>query len=183
MISAKRYKWLVFIISVLLVANVVLLYMLVSEEKKPGEPKKTEKPQQKHPYGRTGEMLEKEVGFSKEQLERYTKLREAHWNTMGPLFEKMRNSKDSFYQLLRVPELSDSALKNAATAIGNAQLAIDLQTFKHFNEVKALCLPEQREKFDAFIEDVIKKMTMTRGRVNNNKASEDSLKNLPQKMK
>lgn len=177
MISATRYKWLVFIISILLVANLILLYLYVNKSASGVKPReKQENKQQQTYHNRTAGILEKEVGFSKEQLAQYDTLRENHYKSMRPYFDSFRAAKDSFYRLLRLPDVPDSTLAGAAREIGRSQEKIDLRTFKHFQDVRALCKPEQQVKFEAFIQDVIKKMTFSRSRAIAAKPNEDSLK-------
>ncbi|HEU4551457.1 MAG TPA: hypothetical protein VFS25_01420 [Chitinophaga sp.] len=111
--------------------------------------------------GRRGlvEILEKKAGFSKQQLNAYLQLREQHWTKMKPLLAEMRNAKDSFYRLLYVPDVADSTLNRAAAVIGQKQQAIDLQTFRHFQQVRGLCTPAQRPGFDTLVHQVIYRMS------------------------
>jgi len=174
MISATRYKWLVFIIGLLVATNAMLLYLYTQ----PANPPKPAHEKEATPKkGKTAQLLEKEVGFTPEQLAQYDSLRDAHWKSMGPYFEKLRDAKQSFYELLRVQDVPDSTLLAAARKIGESQEVIDIKTFGHFEEVKKLCRPEQKEKFEAFVTEVLRKMTMTRKNNSPNKPGQDSTKN------
>ncbi|HEY8388369.1 MAG TPA: hypothetical protein VIK74_07180 [Parasegetibacter sp.] len=175
--STSRYKWLVFIIGVLLVTNIAMLAMLV---KKKDPPKRENRSGQTQTYqSRTVMILEKEVGFSKEQLEQYQALREDHSTKMRPIIEKIRASKDSFYRLLSLPEISDSLLQATAAKVAEAENQVNLQTFQHFRDIKALCTPEQQPKFEKFIENVISRMVVPVRRTAQQK-KEDSLRQVNQ---
>jgi periplasmic protein CpxP/Spy len=149
--STSNNKSLIFIIAVLLLTNIaVLAYFLWL--KKPEE-----KRVQGQKYGTT-EMLQKEVGFSEEQLARYKQLKDKHWATIHPLFDEMRKAKDSLFRLLGDPRANDSVINNISDLIGKKQKALDLQTFTHFKEVRTLCTPEQQPKYDSMVLRVIRKM-------------------------
>lgn len=174
MLSAGRTKWLFVLIGFLIFTNGILLYFNVQNKKEVIEA--TSVPAKAaQSYNSTADILEKEVGFNQEQLENYRALRENHLKSIRPLFEQMRTSKAAMYQLLRGGTLNDSTLYAAADLVGKNQEKIEMQTFCHFRDIKALCKPEQQEQFDEFIQDVITKMTMTRR--STTRATEDSIKN------
>lgn len=182
MISSSRYKWLVFLLVVLLATNFTLLYLYVKKDggKSPNNTSAQSPANTDRPHGsKTAELLQNEVGFSEEQVQQYFQLREAHWKNMRPYFESMRSAKDSFYSLLRQDSISSSDIKMAATRIGLRQQDIDMATMKHFQEVKKLCTPEQKIRFDAFVKEVIRKMTMTRSpRNRNEEGKKDSINSI-----
>lgn len=148
--AIAKNKVLLIIVGVLLVVNlaVLLLFVNMKQQERPGRNR-----------GRQGmiEVLEKKAGFSKEQLQSYQELREQHWKKLKPLLADMRNARDSFYKLLYVPEVPDSALLRAANVIGQRQKAIDLQTFRHFQQVRNLCDDTQRPKLDSLIHQFMSK--------------------------
>ena len=57
------------------------------------------------------EMLQKEVGFNEEQTAKYKQLKEKQRERIRPMYDDMRNAKDSLFRLLSYPETSDSLLK------------------------------------------------------------------------
>jgi len=128
--AIAKNKVLLIIVGVLLVVNLgtLLLFVNMKQTGRPGG----------RGWGRQGmaEVLEKKAGFSKQQLQAYQDLRDQHWKKMKPLLADMRNARDSFYKLLYVPEVTDSALSHAADVIARRQKAIDLQTFRHFQQVR-----------------------------------------------
>ena len=103
--------------------------------------------------------LEKEVGFDSIQMKRYQQLKEEHKAKIKPLFEDIHATKMRFYQYLQQPA-DDSVINNAAIAIGEKQKAIDLQIFRHFNELRTVCTPQQQPRFDSLIQRAVNKMTM-----------------------
>ena len=146
--AIAKNKVLLIIVGVLLLVNLGVLLLFVN---------------MKQPGGRVrdrvrqgmSEVLEKKAGFTPQQLKAYQELREQHWAKMKPLLGDMRAAKDSFYRLLYQPSVADSTLSRVAAAIGVRQQAIDMQTFRHFQQVRALCTPEQRPKLDSLIHQVV----------------------------
>ncbi|WP_109698932.1 periplasmic heavy metal sensor [Chitinophaga deserti] len=146
-----KHKVLSVLVILLLLTNLFLVFFIVW--KKPEEPFKG-----RPPRGEVMQLLEKEVGFSKEQLESYRQLKEQHWERMKPSFGEMRTAKDNFYKLLKESSVPDSVVNSAADSIAFRQKQIDIQTFRHFQQVRALCTAEQQPRFDSVVQMVLKKM-------------------------
>lgn len=146
-----RNKVLSLLVLVLLVTNILLLVFFVW--KKPSPKQVINKSR-----GDVMQILEKEVGFDEKQMEQYKKLKDQHWDKIKPYFGEMRNARNNFYNLLNLASVSDSAISSAADSIAAKQKLIDLQTFRHFQQVKAICTPEQQPKFDSLVQQVIKRM-------------------------
>ena len=150
-----KNKVILIIVGVLLLTNIAMLIFVLSDKPRERRVRFFNKEWQG-----TAAFLEKKVGFTQEQLNAYQQLRARHWEKMKPLLMDMRNAKDSFYRLLYRPEVTDSLLYRAADSIGHKQEAIDLQTFRHFQEVRRLCDPGQQQKFESLIHQVIHRMSV-----------------------
>ena len=145
-------KTLVLIIVVLLLTNIAVLgYFLWY--KKSDLPLKAEKER-----NGIAEPLEKEVGFSADQLAQYKLLKDKQRELIRPMYEDMRKSKDSLFQLLATKDATDSAVVNLAGTIGEKQRTLDLLTFSHFKRVRALCKPDQEVKYDSMLVRMFRKM-------------------------
>ena len=66
-------------------------------------------------------MLQKEVGFSKDQVDTYLSLRKSQMDTIHVLFDDLRKSKMDFYDLIYASQLPDSSLNEAADLIAERQ--------------------------------------------------------------
>lgn len=150
--AIAKNKVLLIIVGVLLVVNLGVLLLFLNMKPQGNRPGRM--------WGRQGmaEVLEKKAGFTKQQLQSYQDLRDQHWKKMRPLLADMRNARDSFYRLLYLPDVPDSALSAAADVIALRQKAIDLQTFRHFQQVRNLCDDTQRPKLDTLIRQFMNKM-------------------------
>lgn len=152
MSTTSRNRNLLAIIGILLITNVLVLgYFLWF--KKPVQKQLPEKE-------RTGitELLEKEVGFTEEQISEYKQLKDKQRENMKPMFDEMRRAKDSLYMLMGDSTANDSIINHAAENIARRQKALDLHAFKHFRNVRMICKPDQQEKYDSMILRMFRRM-------------------------
>lgn len=153
-----KTKSLVWIIIFLLISNLAMLvfFVVLGNGTKRDHSRKD----------MIGNFLKKDVGFDKQQMEQYENLHKEHFTQMLPYFDSIHNSKDSFYDLLKTG-LPDSALEKKASRIGERQVLLDMEMFRHFRHVRSLCTPEQLPKFDSSFHSVISRMTQHNRRTPN----------------
>jgi K+ transporter len=149
----RNHTLLLLIISVLLIANIGLLYFYVF--KKPEHPPKLT---QKEMHDRSIEKVKNEVGLNDEQVVLYDSLRSKQFRNMKPLFEDITRLKEDFFSLVYQQGVSDSVIKSYAERIGEKQMALDISTFHYFQSIKALCAEEQKPKMDSFIKQIVKRI-------------------------
>ena len=160
--SVTKNKSLVSIIIFLLITNIAMLvFFLVLN-----------KPPQKVVRARDGNgmsgMLQKEVGFSKDQVDTYLSIRKSQMDTIHVLFDELRHSKMDFYDLIYSSQVPDSSLNKAADIIAERQKALDLYMFDHFKKVRNICNPGQLQKFDSTIKKVLIRMISKNGKDDHN---------------
>ena len=78
------------------------------------------------------------LGFNDEQIAQYEQLSEKHKESIKPLFEEIKTSKDSLYQLLLEPNVSDSTVNHYLNMIGEDQKRIDQKIFNHFLSLRQI---------------------------------------------
>ena len=151
--STSKNRPLIFIIAVLLLTNIAVLgYFLWFKKDHPSGGN--------NDRGRNGiaTALQKEVGFSDEQVAQYKQLKDEQSKKFRPLFEDMRKSKDSLFRLLGNQSINDSVVNNIAEVISQKQKTIDVEMFNHFKKVRRLCTPDQLPKYDSLIQRMMRKM-------------------------
>jgi periplasmic protein CpxP/Spy len=156
--TVKKNKSLISIIIFLLITNLaMLIFFLVMN----GQGQRNG-----HGHDQNGisGLLQKEVGFTKEQLDTYQSLRKGHLDKVHTLFDDLRKAKTDFYDLIYTSQVSDSAVNRAAGVIAEKQKTLDLQMFNHFILVRNICTPGQLPKFDTTIKKVITRMTVRPGK-------------------
>ena len=150
----RNHKLLLLVISVLLVANIGLLYFFVFN--KPEGPRK---PPAQNPI----EKVKTEVGLNDDQAVLYDSLRSQQFRNMKPLFKSITKSKEDFFSLIYQQNVSDSVLNAYASEIGKKQMELDISTFHYFQSIKALCTEEQKPKMDTFIKQIVKRIINNSG--------------------
>jgi Spy/CpxP family protein refolding chaperone len=158
--QTTKTKSLVTIIIFLLITNIAMLIFFIV----------LSKPVDKRPRNReTNGMytsLQNEVGFSKDQLDKYQLLRKEQMEKVKPLFNEVRNAKKDFYGLLYSSNVPDSLIHADADSIANKQKTLDLQMFDYFKNIRNMCTPDQTEKFDSVIKKVVVRMVGRPGKEN-----------------
>jgi hypothetical protein len=104
------------------------------------------------------DLLQKDVGFSVEQLAQYKQLKDKQRETIRPMYDEMRKAKDSLFRLLRESSVPDSVVEKAADRIAKQQRTVDLQTYYYFKKVRTLNTPEQLPKYDTLIQNMFSRM-------------------------
>ncbi len=156
--TITKNKSLISIIIFLLLMNLAMLvFFLVLNNRAP-------KDFHQHDQNGMSGLLQKEVGFTKAQLDSYQALRKSRSDKVHLLFEDLRKAKANFYELMSTSKVSDSSVIKAADLIAEKQKTLDLQMFNHFQMVRNICTPDQLQKFDTTIKKVITRMTARPGK-------------------
>lgn len=90
----------------------------------------------------------------------YKTLREVHHETVLKIRDEMKSAKQSLYALMKS---ADTASKQAEAqhwldSLAAKQRRIEAITYQHFREVRALCTPQQQQKFDEVIGEALEQM-------------------------
>lgn len=150
--STAKNKLLVWLVVLLLVANAASIAMFWMGKRKPPPPSK----------GSPIEFLIKELKLDTKQQEQFELLKTIHRNASEKLREKIKESKESFFDLLQQPTVSDSTKQAAANAVSVYTKELDLLTLNHFQKLRELCTSEQQQKFDEIIHQVTNMMGQPR---------------------
>ncbi|CAH0997645.1 hypothetical protein EMA8858_03779 [Emticicia aquatica] len=101
-------------------------------------------------------FLENELKFDQKQSDAYRILRQQHAAQVRALRETVKSMKTEFYEELSQENISDSTIKSKAINIETKMAEVDLITFKHFQQVRRMCTPQQQKRFDELIMDLIR---------------------------
>lgn len=149
----KNNRWLTVFIIMLLLANIVTLVLLWSGYKK-NEPEKIIQ----NPTGSVFQFVTTALQLNEQQQEAYAVLRDEHRAGQKDLQDSIKKAKDNFFELLKLPATNDSILKMYSSRELAFQQQLEIFTFKHFQQVKALCTAAQQIKFDNVIQEALKRM-------------------------
>ena len=139
----KKNKLLFTVIIILVLLNLTSIFILWY-----GKPKsfidRPDMPDNKS--GRLEKLLEKELDFSKDQIEKFIVLRDEHRKNIFKLNEEIRSVKKSLFDKIILDgyqkEISDSLIKVSL----EKQKEIEEATIRHFVELENLCEKDQKSK-------------------------------------
>lgn len=137
-----KNKLVLWVIGILVLANLVTLVIFWAgrmHQMRAGSPK---------------EFLAEKLNFDENQKKQYFDLAKEHHENAQVIREKIKESKDAFFDLLKQPNVTDSTEKVAARKVSLNLEELDLYTLDHFKKVRALCNPEQKKLFDEILHQI-----------------------------
>ncbi len=100
-----------------------------------------------------GEVLSRELGFSQQQQQQFNVLRDAHHAQMVVYGDSLKHLKDSLFVLLLNRDSIHA--KSLFPAIGGVHQMIEQVTYDHFQQVRSMLTPEQRQKYDPMLRNAV----------------------------
>lgn len=146
-------KWWAIIVGLLIVLNTATLTFFWFE-------RKNNLPQLPPQNNRGGARayLTKELALDSLQQLQYTKLIEQHQQQTSEIRLQIRDAKDAFFSLLTVIAPSTETINQAAKHAVELEQQLDILTFNHFKNMRAICNATQQKKFDTIIKNAVKMM-------------------------
>jgi len=139
-------RFLVLLVAILLIANLALmLYFFVFRHKDEGV----------RVPPRVSDFVQKKLGFNADQSAKFQELWDQHKQEIKPVLDDMKKLKDSLYNLLKDPQVNDSAAVALTNRIGEKQKEWELLIFHHFQKVRAICDSSQLPKFDSLVHQMV----------------------------
>lgn len=145
----SKNKILLLIISFLLLTNIAMLVFLLTHE---GRGKRS---------GHGGrdamvtEFLQQDIGFNTLQMQQYDTLSKKHHEQIRAVFDEARKNKETQLKQLAANGFSDSVINVVAGQSSEKQKSIEINMFSHIKNVRTICTPDQRPKFDSLIYKII----------------------------
>jgi Spy/CpxP family protein refolding chaperone len=141
-------RWWAIAIVGLVAANLISLVVFWTMQMKKPHPTR-------EPFsGGIGHLMQV-MQFDSIQRQQILTLRSEHEISMQPLLEKKRALKDSLFSLTRKPNVSESELNQAAGLVADNEKALDKQTFRFIKKVRAVATPQQMERFDSLLRQMV----------------------------
>ncbi len=143
--------WPLIVLLLILINTATLVFFWVSN-------KKDLPTQGEGNRGSAAAYLTKELQLDAAQQAAYKTLREEHQQSMQAIRRQLKEAKDVFFNLLNSPEVDEATINQYASKTAGIEQQLDVLTFHHFKEVRALCNDEQKIKFDGIIKKVVQMM-------------------------
>lgn len=139
--SQAKYKWMVFLVTILLISNIVLAFFLFSNDKK------DEKKNGREDYAM---MFYKELGLTSTQIDTFKLMKDEYFKEMKPIWGEIRDLKDSLYRNMGTLS-QDSSAGSLIILINEKNKSADQKTFQHFIKLREKLDQTQQVKFDTSI--------------------------------
>jgi hypothetical protein len=149
MTTSGRNKILVILVIVLLLTNAGMLYYFTCCDKTKDEEK---------PLSRA-EWVAKELKLDSAQVKTYMGYRALRDSNIKIIQLDLRVAKLQLLELLRQPNLTDSAINAAIAGVADKQKPIELEYFKHYQRMKVLLNPQQMVTFDTLLVRMVRRNT------------------------
>nr|WP_294776725.1 hypothetical protein [uncultured Flavobacterium sp.] len=143
----ERTKLLTITVIGLLLLNLVTLGFLFLNSPKPGRMPHEGRPQPK-------EIIIEKLHFDAAQQEAYEKLIHWHRGEINQLDDSIRQTKNELYAVLSEETINVKTKDSLLLLLNSYQKQIEATHFKHFEDIKKLCKPEQQEDFKALTEEL-----------------------------
>lgn len=114
-----------------------------------------------HPGDRRAQasaFIIKQVGFTAAQQKQYLSLVQQHQQQVRRIREQLHLAKDALFDSLSDTTITQPRIDELAAAIAALDKELDIQTYAHFKQVRAICTPEQKIKLDNCIKQVMRMM-------------------------
>ncbi len=137
----KREDLFLWMVLILIVLNGAILFYFLRKEGNP--PPHRDK------------LIVEALRFDETQRTEFDRLKQGHRNQINALDEKFKESLENYFLLLRLntsTQLKKDSIELVLASLEQERVSI---TYAHFQDLKNLCRVDQREKFDAFIPQLI----------------------------
>lgn len=144
----KKEKLLTIAIVALLILNLGTLGFLFMSHGKP-------------PMGRPGgkpvdAIIIEGLKLNENQIAQFEDLKHEHHSQMMRLQETDKNLHETYFALLKTsnPDLKQET--NLRQQLANLDQEKDSITFDHFKKLRGICNPEQQQRFDSLIDEILR---------------------------
>ena len=93
------------------------------------------------------EFLEKDLNFSKGQMQQFSSLKSEFHSDTKTYFDSLDMLESEFFTELLKPQMDTNKLYLFANKFGHLQYALKHQTIEHLIKIKLICTHEQQKKY------------------------------------
>lgn len=144
--NQTKYKWMVFLVFMLLMSNMVLAFFLFFANDK--------KPKKKENSDEWALKIYNEIGLDTAQIRIFSKEKDEFFEAMRPVWNQNKKAKETLYKNLSV-NLPDTTITQLLEQIKETNHFSDSITFDHFVKLRSLCTPEQQIRFDTIMPKLV----------------------------
>jgi protein CpxP len=93
-----------------------------------------------------------------QQQEQFAQLRREHRQAIRSVHEEDKRLHDAYFSLLKTDHPDKVQVDSLANLLAAEEKLLSKTTFEHFEKLRALCRPDQKELFDATIDEIAHRM-------------------------
>lgn len=102
------------------------------------------------------DFLADELDFTDTQKQALVALRQQHFKQMKAEHDKLRNLRQQLHGGLSGEDYNIALADSLSAEMGKQFAAMELLVAGHFREIRTLCSPQQEQKFDEVVEEVLR---------------------------
>ena len=140
----NKQRFYIIVIFGLLLSNLILIGFN-------GFQKKDRRPP--HPDDNPKNIVISKLGFDNAQIIAYEALIKGHQNNISERDRTIHELKNQLYDELK-NEVINTRVDSLTAEIANYQKQIEQLHFKHFQDIKKICKPEQIDNFNRLVNDI-----------------------------
>ena len=137
--NERKNRLILIIIVALMLSNIILAILLFTS----------------HEEGKGREAaamaIYKEIGLTPTQIDTFKAKKDVFFSEMKPLWENIKELKNTLYKHMDKASTQDSLIQSLTSQIAEKNKEADLKMYQHFIDIRALCTPEQKIRFDTVI--------------------------------
>lgn len=146
----SKFRFLTLAVIVLLLLNLgTLLFLLL--------PKKDEG-MSRAPGNAASDYIIEQLQLDTRQQEQFIELRNQHRAIVRQAREEDRRLHDIYFSLLKTDNPEEGKVDSVSSLIAEQRSQIEAATFEHFRQLRKLCRPEQKLRFDATIDEIARRV-------------------------
>ncbi|MCB0839670.1 MAG: hypothetical protein KDD99_23530 [Bacteroidetes bacterium] len=140
-------------IILLVILNIGMMIFLLTQNQEGFRPPGPELLRKKDQSART--FIIRELAFTPEQVVVFDSLRISHRQSTKEINQTNQKLRRQYFDQL-MENVPASETEYLAEEIGTNQTRLEKILYRHFEDIREICTPQQREKFDSLIKEIFK---------------------------
>jgi len=103
-----------------------------------------------------GHFIMDELGLTPEQASKFQELREVYFKETGSVSNEIRELRKLILDELLASEPDTARVTQLIEGIGENEIKRERLYFDHFLKLKSICRPDQRERFESFMNELMR---------------------------
>ncbi|HYW35784.1 MAG TPA: Spy/CpxP family protein refolding chaperone [Balneolaceae bacterium] len=113
----------------------------------------------RRPHGnrpfRVEHFMKNRLHLNKEQRKKFNQLRHQQIARSRPIIRDIRKKRGDLINLLKSDQIDSARADSLIEGIGRDQIQLQHQIFNHFAQLRQLCTPSQKKKFNRLMQRVL----------------------------